>query len=181
MTAAIPLPPRLLAALGVVLLAALALVIARPLLLGEDDSASSPTPPLATPTPAVVTPVVTPAAKPVVPKVELLPGLPLKVAAKLRQSRVVVVSVYSGTSVLDRAAVSEAKAGARAAGANFTKINILDERSARQLHAFAGTALSTPAVLVVRRPGKIVGRFDAVVDSALIAQAAHNAGARGGK
>jgi hypothetical protein len=179
MTAAIPIPNRLLALLGVAVLGLLAVLVARPLLLGDDDSSTvSPTPPAqVTPAP-VSTP--TPVA-PAVPAVKLLKGLPDTVESRLRHSRVVVVSVYSGTSAPDRAALAEARAGAKASGAAFTALNVLDEKTARQLQVFAGGPMGTPSALVVRRPGRIVGRFDTLVDSAVIAQAAHNAGARGGK
>jgi hypothetical protein len=33
-------------------------------------------------------------------------------------------------------------------------------------------------MIVVRRPGKIVARFEGTIDSAVVAPAAHNAGAR---
>ncbi len=182
MTAAIPIPNRLLALLGVAVLGLLALLVARPLLLGGDDESTTvaPTPP-AHVTPATVTPKPTPTpVAPAVPAVKLLDGLPSAVASRLRHSRVIVVSVYTGTSATDRAALAEARAGAKAAGAGFTALNVLDEKTARQLQAFAG-AMGTPSALVVRRPGKIVGRFDTLVDGAVIAQAAHNAGARGAK
>jgi hypothetical protein len=182
MTAAIPIPNRLLALLGVAVLGLLAVLVARPLLLGDDDSSTvSPTPP-AQVTPTTPAPVSTPTpVTPAVPAVKLLKGLPGPVESRLRHSRVVVVSVYSGTSAPDRAALAEARAGAKASGAAFTALNVLDEKTARQLQVFAGGPMGTPSALVVRRPGRIVGRFDTLVDSAVIAQAAHNAGARGGK
>ena len=182
MTAAIPIPNRLLALLGVAVLGLLAVLVARPLLLGDDDSTTAqPTPP-AQVTPATPAPASTPKpAKPAVPAVKLIAGLPGPIAGRLRHSRVVVVSVYSGTSPTDRAALAEARAGAKASGAAFTALNVLDEKTARQIQAFVDGPMGTPSALVVRRPGKIVGRFDTLVDSAVIAQAAHNAGARGGK
>jgi hypothetical protein len=42
---------------------------------------------------------------------------------------------------------------------------------------FAGP-VSSPTLLVVKRPGRIVNRLSGLVDSAIVAQAAHNAGAR---
>jgi hypothetical protein len=169
-----------LALLGVAVLGLLALLVARPLLLGGTDESTtvSPTAP-AHVTPATTAPKPAPVA-PAVPAVKLLDGLPNAIAGRLRHSRVVVVSVYTGTSSTDRAALAEARAGAKASGAGFTALNVLDEKTARQLQAFAG-AMGTPSALVIRRPGTIVGRFDTLVDSAVIAQAAHNAGARGGK
>jgi hypothetical protein len=171
MSATLPFPTRYLAAIGVTLLAALAFLVARPLLVGDDTENAAP----ATPAPAVTTPA-TPAT-PAKPKVQLLAGLPRPVAAKLRASNVAVVSLYAGTTASDRAAVRDAKSGARASGAAFAAINVLDETSARELQSFVGT-VGTPTVLVVRRPGKIVTQLDGRVDSALVEQAAYNAGAR---
>jgi hypothetical protein len=177
MTAAIPIPNRLLALLGVAVLVLVGLLVARPLLTGSDDSAA----PAATPArPAQVTPAAH-AMKPSTPakaKIVLLPGLPHRVASKLMHSRVAVVSVYSGTSASDHASLAQARAGAKAAGVPFVAINVLDETAARQVQAFGGT-MTTPAVLVVKRPGKIVARFESTVDDAVVQQAAHNA--RGGK
>ena len=47
------------------------------------------------------------------PRLQLLPGLPPKVANKLRHSKVVVVSLYQGSAIGDRSAVVAAAAGAR--------------------------------------------------------------------
>jgi hypothetical protein len=167
----------MLVLLGAVVAAAAAFLLARPLLLSDDDSGTSA--PAATATPATPTP--TP-AKPATsstktaPKLVLLPNVPKAVAKQLRYSKVVVVPVYSGTSKSDRAAVAQARRGARTAGAGFVPLNVLDENTARELQPFAGTA-SAPAVLIVKRPGKITIRFDTRVDDALVAQAARNAGA----
>ena len=138
------------------------------------------TEPSAVPTPTQVTPVTpaTPApATPVKPKIELLPGLPAVVASKLHYSKVVVISLYTGTAAGDRAAVAQARAGARSVGAGFAAVNVLDEKQARAIQSFGGPA-DSPSVLVVRRPGKIVAQFPGVVDGKIVAQAARNAGAR---
>lgn len=182
MTAAIPIPNRLLVLLGVAVLALVGLLVARPLVLGGSDDSAAPV--VATPapvqpttaTPATPATPVTP-AKPAKPKVELLPGIPHAIASKLMQSRVAVVSIYSGTGPADRASVAQAKAGARAAGVAFTSLNVLNERLAGQVQKFGGT-MTTPTVLVVKRPGTIIAKFEMTVDSALVEQAAHNA--RGG-
>ena len=178
MTAAIPIPNRVLALLGVAVLALVALLVARPMLTGGSDSpavsASTPTQPTQAPT--------APAAKPAVPKVVLLAGVPQAIASKLMHSRVTVVSVYSGTSTIDHASLAQARAGAKAAGVGFARLNVLDEKAAAQLQAFGGT-MTTPTVLVVKRPGRIVSKFESLVDSAVVEQAAHNAagGSKGGK
>ena len=91
-------------------------------------------------------------------------------------------SQASRRSASDRAALSQAQVGAKAAGVAFAKLNVLDEKAASQLQAYGGT-MTTPTVLVIRRPGKIVAKFESLVDSAVVAQAAHNArgGTKGGK
>ncbi len=179
MTAAIPIPPRVLALLGALLLVAVAFLVLRPVLLsGEDSTSATPAPIGAPPSsgaPARVTPKM-PAA-PARPRIELSPGLPDLVASKLLHSRVVVVAVYSGTSGSDRAAVGEARRGARTVGANFAALNVLDEQRAREVRVFVGD-VDVPAVLVVRRPGNVVTRLEGAQDEHLIAQAALNAGAR---
>jgi hypothetical protein len=113
---------------------------------------------------------------PAKPTVVLLPGLPAQIAAKLHYSKVVVVSLYTGTAAGDRAAVAQARSGAHEVGAGFTAINVLDEKKARAVADFGGP-VDSPSVLVVRRPGKIVTQFAGTIDGKVVAQAAHNAGA----
>ena len=123
-----------------------------------------------------VTPA-TPQAAPAKPKVVLLPGLPPKVAQALRSSKVAVVTLYVGQAAPDRAVVAEARKGARAAGARFVALNVGSDRAAASVASFAGP-LSPPSILVVRRPGKILTQLSGQVDSKVVTQAAHNAGAR---
>ena len=111
------------------------------------------------------------------PKVVLLPGLPASVAHALRYSKVAVVSLYVGQAQGDRAVVTEVRKGARSAGAGFVAINVGNDKQAASVTSFAGS-VSAPTMLVVRRPGKIVAQFSGPVESAVVAQAAHNAGAR---
>jgi hypothetical protein len=174
MNTTIPFPTRYLVIIGVLIGAAALFLVARPVLLGSGDDTvgAAPTtpPPTATPQPST----------PSQPKVVLLPGLPPQVANKLRHSKVVVVSLYQGSSRSDRAAVAAARAGARAVGANFLAVNVLNEKVARSLQSFVGPT-ATPAVVVVRRPGRIASSIEGAGsgDSELVAQAAHNAGAGG--
>lgn len=187
MTATLPLPTRYLYALGAVMVAALAFFVARPLLLsGDADTGSaSPAPaavapstpaPVAPTAPSTSPPPVTPAV-PAVPKVTLLPNLPKAIANALLQKKVVVVTLYAGTAPTDRAAVGEARRGAKAAGAGFVQLNVLKEDLARSIQPFAGS-VATPSTLVVARPGNVVTFLDGTADSALVEQAAHNARAR---
>jgi hypothetical protein len=152
-----------------------ALMLVRSGVLGGSSNEPSA---VSTPTPVVpVTPATPAPTTPVKPKVELLPGLPSVVASKLHFSKVVVITLYTGTAPGDRAAVAQSRAGARSVGAGFAAVNVLDEKQARAIQSFGGPA-DSPSVLVVRRPGKIVAQFDGVVDSRIVAQAARNAGAR---
>ena len=127
------------------------------------------------PTPAS-TPVKTPSV-PKAPAVVLLPGLPNQVAAKLRYSRVVVVSVYLASAPDDRAALIATRKGARSAGAGYVAVNVANNKNATAMNEFVGPVAS-PTMLVVRRPGKIVTKISGAVDAAVVQQAAHNAGAR---
>jgi hypothetical protein len=169
----------MLVILGVALAALAAFLVARPMLLdsrGSSSEGTSATPTTAAPLtpakPAKATPT------PAQPEVVLLPGLPAKVANRLQHSRVVVVAIYTGTDPGDRAAVGAARRGAKEAGVGFTALNVLDEKTARQVQPFLGTT-STPVELVVVRPGKVVSKFAGHVDKTIVAQAATNAVARG--
>ncbi len=91
-----------------------------------------------------------------------------------------MVSLYAAGAAGDRAALGQARLGAASAHAGFAAVNVLNEHIARGLDKFAGVT-SSPAVLIVRRPGRIVNRFGGYADSDLVAQAAQNAGARGAR
>jgi len=171
------IPTRMFVLLGAAILVAAAFFVARPMLLESDDSSTPPATTASSTTPSASSSTSGNTAKPAVAKVVLLPGLPTKVASKLRQSKVVVVSAYAGTSAVDRRAVVAARAGAKDAGTAFVALNVLDRRTARELQPFMGTD-SAPVLLIVRRPGKIVNTFHGVVDDRVVAQAARNAGAR---
>ena len=67
--------------------------------------------------------------------------------------------------------------GARSTGAGFVAVNVGGDRTAAKVASFAGP-VSTPTMLVVRRPGKIVTQIPGEVESVVVAQAARNAGAR---
>jgi hypothetical protein len=157
-----------------VLIAAFAaLMLVRTGIIGGSSSDTAPT--VATAVPRVTIPKAPSGATTAKPRVVLLPGLPAQVAHGLRYSKVVVVSLYATPA--DRATVAGSRAGARRAGAGFTAVSLTNEKNARAVSTFAG-GVSSPTLLVVRRPGKIVNRLAGTVDSAIVAQAAHNAGAR---
>jgi hypothetical protein len=177
MTATVP-TSRILALLGLAVAALAAFfLLVRPMLLDDSEAtptaannAVQPSAPAAKPKPAK------PAVRPARPAVELLPGLPANVARALRRERVVVAAVWApGGS--DAAALDAARKGAQSTGAGFVAVNVLYEGHARALERLVGP-ISDPSVLVFRRPGKVVNRFEGFADSATVAQAAHNAGAR---
>jgi hypothetical protein len=148
-------------------------MIVRSGVLGGSSSTSS-----VSPTPVITKAGTNAAGKAhAAPKVVLLAGLPSGVAHALRYSKVAVVSLYVGQAQGDRAWMAEARKGARAAGAGFVAVNVGNDKSAASVTSFAG-AVSSPAMLVVRRPGTIVTQISGPVESAVVAQAAHNAGAR---
>lgn len=175
MTATVP-TSRILAILGLAVAALAAFFLfVRPML--QDDSESTPTASSAVqPSAPVAKPHAKPAVRPARPVVQLQPGLPANVARALRRERVVVAAVWApGAS--DAATLAAARKGAKASGAGFVAVNVLYEGHARALERLVGP-ISDPSVLVFRRPGKVVNRFEGFADTATIAQAAHNAGAR---
>lgn len=115
-------------------------------------------------------------AAPAKPKIVLNPGLPANLARALRRDRVVVAAVWAPNAG-DKQALAEARAGAHEVGAGFVVLNVLEERKAKALAQLAGP-ISDPSVLVFKRPGTIVLRFDGFADTTTVAQAAQNAGAR---
>jgi hypothetical protein len=178
-TTTISPPVRILAIVGVVAAIGLGAFI----LLNRDSSSNTAAPVTSTPTTPRAARTVTPATgalrtastKPA--RVTLLPGLPSQVAHALRFSKVAVVTVYARGADGDRAALTQARKGAKAVHAGFVAINVAGERNAKLMGAFAGLDTAPPAILVVKRPGKIVNRFDGSVDHQIVAQAARNAGA----
>jgi hypothetical protein len=124
-------------------------------------------------TPRKVTPKkVAPKPKPIV----LLPGLTPEIAAALRGHDVVVVSLFDPQSRVDQISLAEASAGAKTAHAGFVPLDVLKQRQAGPLVRQLGV-LPDPAVLVYRRPGDIVARFDGFADRDTVAQAVANVAA----
>jgi hypothetical protein len=165
------------AALG---LAAFTLGIGRP--SGASEASVAPIKPLhpvrkpavhAT-TPKRVAPKKVAPKKPVPKPVPLLPGLTPEVAAALRKHDVVVVSLFDPQARVDQISLAEASAGAKAAHAGFVPLDVLRQGQAGGLVRQLGV-LPDPAVLVYRRPGDVVARFDGFADRDTVAQAAANA------
>jgi len=106
--------------------------------------------------------------------IELLPGLTPEVAAALRTHDVVVVSLFDPQARVDQISLAEASAGAKAARAGFVPLDVLRQGQAGPLVRQLGV-LPDPAVLVYRRPGDLVARFDGFADRDTVAQAAADA------
>ena len=160
------------AALG---LAAFMLTLGRP--AGASEASLAPIKPLHPVRKAVTQ--VKPQAKPkkAAPKpVVLLPGLTPEVAAALRTHEVVVVSLFDPQARVDRISLAEASAGAKAAHAGFVPLDVLRQGQGGPLVRQLGV-LPDPAVLVYRRPGDLVARFDGFADRDTVAQAVANAAA----
>jgi hypothetical protein len=113
--------------------------------------------------------------KPIRAKPPAVNGVPGSIAAALTKKRVVVVALYAPRVELDQMAMSEARAGALAAGAGFVALDVLDESQSRPLTEALGV-LEDPSVLVYRRPAEVVVRFTGFTDQQTIFQAARNAG-----
>jgi hypothetical protein len=161
--------------LKIVALAGLALVLGAAgvfALTARGGSSSSSTPPAATVEVVPVTPAQT--TTPAKPKLVLDPGLPAPVSHALRSSKEVVAFVYSPASAIDRALLAEVRAGARAAKVGFVALNVQKEPIAAAVYGWSSSA-ADPAVLVVRRPGKVVYSVNGPTDRDSVAQAASSA------
>ncbi len=175
MTTTLSPPVRLLAIVGVLAVVGLGLLLFAHNRSASSSAGSSPSITRTHTTPTHVTPTSKPVVKPTRPKVVLLPGLPQPVAHALRNSKVVVVVLFAHGATGDGSAVDQARTGAKSAHTGFLAVNVANEQSARTLGTFAGAATAPPAVLIVKRPGKIVNQFSGYADSEIIAQAALNA------
>jgi hypothetical protein len=102
-------------------------------------------------------------------------GLPVKVALALRKNPVVVVSLYQPGNEVDQIAAAEAQAGAAEMNAGYVKLDVDHQRPGTAILRKFGV-LTTPAALVVKRPGTVYSVFkDSFVDRDVIAQAVADA------
>ena len=85
-----------------------------------------------------------------------------------------VVSLFDPQARVDQISLAEASAGAKAAHAGFVPLDVLHQGQAGPLVRQLGV-LPDPAVLVYRRPGDLVARFDGFADRDTVAQAVANA------
>jgi hypothetical protein len=103
-------------------------------------------------------------------------GLPMQIAVALRSEDVVVVALWGTGGKIDALSRDEARAGAKAAGAGFVALNVIDHaREAEALTLQLGTLLRAPAVLVFTRPKSVANRLDGFRDRESVAQAALDA------
>lgn len=102
------------------------------------------------------------------------PLLPAPLRSALERHRVVVVGVHDAHAPTDSAAFTEARHGAVEAHVGWLPVDVLDNAIAGPLTALlpAGEVLPDPGILVYRRPGKLVFRFDGYLDRDAVAQAA---------
>lgn len=117
------------------------------------------------------------APKPAAPRLVAANGLPMPLAKALRKHRIVVVSLFDPESRTDAISFAEARAGARAAGAGFLGVSVLNNDVAGPLTSAlpGGGLLPSPGVLVYRRPDSLVVRLDGFADRDAVAQAAAGA------
>jgi hypothetical protein len=184
---------RILAAAG---FAALLALLGGFMLLGGGGSSSSAAVPVIQPLHPVKKHVATSAApkakatkkvaaKAVKQKVHVpavINGMPSSLALALRSHAVVVVSLYTPGSSVDRMSTDEARRGAQVAHAGFVAFNVADEQVVSPLSSVltgaptpADRVLDGPAVLVFVRPNSLFVRLNGFADHDTVAQAAANA------
>ena len=190
---------RLLAIVGILLVAAAAagLMMVRRLRTQDGASSSHPT---VTPNPVhpqrVQPPTVPVTTVPVTPrsgtKAALTPpkpdsaagqtatapqqpadALPPAVERELAANHVVVVALYDPSAKVDLTALREAQAGAALSSAAFVPVNVTTNAIDGLNKRFG--VLQDPAVLVLRPPGDLIVRIDGFADRDTVAQAAANA------
>jgi hypothetical protein len=125
---------------------------------------------------------VKPKAKPKVHVPAVIDGMPSSLALALRSRAVVVVSLYTPDSSVDRMSTDEARRGAQVAHAGFVAFNVADEKVVSPLSSLltgaptpADRVLDGPAVLVFVRPNSLFVRLNGFADRDTVAQAAANA------
>jgi len=107
------------------------------------------------------------------PAVHLVAGLPATLRTALHTSRTAVAVVYAPGIAADADVVTAARQGAHAAGVRFVALNVASRSVANALYGWQST-VSDPAVLVVRRPGRVVAELDGWSDSTMVAEAVAN-------
>jgi hypothetical protein len=153
-------------------------VVAAGAYLVTKHKSSTPTTASSTPavtTPAQTTPTPTKTHAHTATPVKLTTfGLPLKVARALHKHSVVVVSLSSPGSDVDKLAAAEARAGAMEMGAGFVNLDVYHQRPGTAILRKLGV-VNTPAILVVKKPHNVYSEFKGFVDRDVVAQAVADA------
>lgn len=168
MTVSLSPPARVVVLLGAIALTAVAAFV---LLLARAPGGSSDTPAATAQAPKPLPKTFSTVPVPPAPKVVRRPvsGFPVVIDRALRNNRVVVVTVYTPKASVDSVVRAEAKAAAKSARAGYVSISTLREAALARLVSKTGV-IPSPAVLIVRRPGRVSATFG-VTDEATIAQA----------
>jgi hypothetical protein len=106
--------------------------------------------------------------------VRLDPSLPAPLRHALTRSRMVVAVVYAPGDPADAEVLAQARQGAASTHVGFVGLNVRNDQIAGATAAWMHHVVE-PAVVVVRRPGKIAAELDGYVDSTMVAQAVVNA------
>ena len=112
----------------------------------------------------------------------VIAGVPTPLADALKRHSVVVLALVAPKAAVDQLTLSEAKAGAAAAGAGFVAINVANNAQVEALSGLVGSSsdpqnrlLDDPAVLVFQKPQALYVRLNGYADANTIQQAAINA------
>ena len=112
----------------------------------------------------------------------VIAGVPTPLADALKRHSVVVLALVAPKATVDQLTLSEAKAGAAAAGAGFVAINVANNAQVEALSGLVGSSsdpqnrlLDDPAVFVFQKPQALYVRLNGYADANTIQQAAINA------
>ena len=112
----------------------------------------------------------------------VIAGVPTPLADALKRHSVVVLALVAPKATVDQLTLSEAKAGAAAAGAGFVAINVANNAQVEALSGLVGSSsdpqnrlLDDPAVFVFQKPQALYVRLNGYTDADTIQQAAINA------
>ena len=116
------------------------------------------------------------------PRPAVIAGVPTPLADALKRHSVVVLALVAPNSEVDGLTLAEAKAGAAAAHAGFTTVNVSNNAQVEALSALVGSSadaqnrlLDAPAVLIFQKPQALYVRLNGYVDANTVEQAAVNA------
>ena len=122
------------------------------------------------------------AKKAAVRRPAVIAGVPTPLADALKRHSVVVLALVAPNSEVDGLTLAEAKAGAAAAHAGFTTVNVSNNAQVEALSALVGSSadaqnrlLDAPAVLIFQKPQALYVRLNGYVDANTVEQAAVNA------